>query len=159
MVLRRFNGEPMGRAWYDEQQKGWRWEFAKSGNGEGFFSTAEQARSRLALALRVSVKPDEALPSEPPDPLALPPGLVWMKWLEDGAWNWGVYRDGSPLGRLLAKVMKHQSLRDVWYWILYGYVIDDDSQGIIDGPCFGSQYNARVALAALLRRIGAGSNG
>jgi hypothetical protein len=159
MVLRRFNGEPMGRAWYDEQQKGWRWEFAKSGNGEGFFSTAEQARSRLALALRVSVKPDEALPSEPPDPLALPPGLVWMKWLEDGAWNWGVYRDGSPLGRLLAKVMKHQSLRDVWYWILYGYVIDDDSQGIIDGPCWGSQYNARVALAALLRRIGAGLNG
>jgi hypothetical protein len=118
-----------------------------------------EARAALVAALRKAHASCEPPPSEPPDPLALPPGLVWMKWLEDGAWNWGVYRDGSPLGRLLAKVMKHQSLRDVWYWILYGYVIDDDSQGIIDGPCFGSQYNARVALAALLRRIGAGSNG
>jgi hypothetical protein len=52
VVHRRLGGEPLGRAWYDEQQKGWRWEFAKSGNGEGFFSTAWQARSRLAAHLR-----------------------------------------------------------------------------------------------------------
>lgn len=121
-------------------------------SGEG--PSEPEARAGLAAFVR------EAYGScEPPPDFSLPQGLIWMKLLEDGAWNWGVYRDGSPLGRLLAKVMQHQNLMGVWYWTLFSYVIDEDSQGIIDGPSFGSQHAARLALANLLRRIGAGSNG